>query len=132
GTKGKAEFIDKISGVISGYAGENQYRHRERDDPNPYQVEHDELLKSIKNGGVINDLEHSAKSTLTAIMGRYSTYSGQIITWDEALNSKIQLMPDRITLKDKPPVKPDKEGFYKIAKPGSTEVLKETWLERLT
>ncbi len=60
-----------------------------------YQIEHDELIASIRAGKPINNGEYMAKSTLMAIMGRMATYTGQVITWDEALNSKEDLTPAR-------------------------------------
>jgi hypothetical protein len=119
GTKGVAES----QGIIADHKKNVSYRHREKDDPNPYQVEHDEMFAAIRAGEAINDLENGAKSTLTAILGRYATYSGQIVTWDEALNSSIQLMPAVVGWDDTPPVLPDAEGNYPIAMPGVTKVI---------
>ncbi len=119
GTKGVAES----SGVITDRSDKVIYKHRDKNDPNPYQVEHDKLYKSIRQGGVINNLEYGAKSTMTAIMGRYATYSGKVITWEGALNSSIQLMPAVVNWEDNPPVMPDKDGFYPIAMPGKTKVI---------
>ncbi|SHJ56903.1 Gfo/Idh/MocA family protein [Pseudozobellia thermophila] len=59
-----------------------------------YQSEHDALFKSIREGAAINDGEMSAKSTLMGIMGRMAAYTGQTITWDDALNSTEVLGPD--------------------------------------
>ncbi|HEY7425674.1 MAG TPA: Gfo/Idh/MocA family oxidoreductase [Gemmataceae bacterium] len=58
-----------------------------------YQNEHDELFASIRAGKPINNGEWMAKSSLMAIMGRMATYTGQVITWDMALNSKEDLTP---------------------------------------
>ena len=52
-----------------------------------YQKEHNELFASIRAGKPINNGEYMTKSTLMAIMGRMATYTGQVITWDQALNS---------------------------------------------
>jgi predicted dehydrogenase len=60
---------------------------------NMYQNEHDELFASIRAGKPINNGEWMAKSTLMAIMGRMATYTGQVITWDMAMNSKEDLTP---------------------------------------
>jgi predicted dehydrogenase len=58
-----------------------------------YQVEHNELFASIRAGKPINDGDWMAKSSLMGIMGRMATYTGQVITWDAALNSKEDLSP---------------------------------------
>lgn len=121
GTKGRAFS----NGVITDLKGNVLWSHREKDDPNPYQVEHDELFAAIRSGRVINDAENGAKSTLTAIMGRMATYSGQLITWEEALNSDISLMPERFAWDANPPVLPDENGFYPIPTPGLTKVISQ-------
>jgi predicted dehydrogenase len=60
-----------------------------------YQNEHDELIASIRSGKPINNGEYMTKSTLLAIMGRMATYTGQVITWDNALHSREDLSPAR-------------------------------------
>jgi myo-inositol 2-dehydrogenase / D-chiro-inositol 1-dehydrogenase len=117
GTKGRAES----NGSIVDLKGNSIYRHRGDKDPNPYQQEHDELFASIRSGGVINDIEFGAKSTMTAILGRFATYSGQMVTWDEALNSNVQLMPAMVDWNTSPPSLPDADGYYPIAVPGKTK-----------
>ena len=90
------------------------------DEPNPYQVEHDMLFQSIREGNVISNTEYGAKSTLTAIMGRMATYTGKIISWEQVLNSKQKLVPDNLDWDSAPPVLPNKKGEYEIPKPGVT------------
>ena len=58
-----------------------------------YQKEHDVLFASIRSGKPKNDDLNLATSTLLAIMGRHAAYSGQQITWDQALNSDVSLVP---------------------------------------
>lgn len=67
-----------------------------------YQAEHNEFFASIRSGRLINDVHRGANSTLMAIMARMSAYTGQTITWDQALNSKEQLVPDDLRLGDLP------------------------------
>jgi myo-inositol 2-dehydrogenase / D-chiro-inositol 1-dehydrogenase len=86
-----------------------------------YQREHDLLFDAIRQDRPYNEVERSAKSCMTAIMGRMAVESGKLITWDEALNSNLELAPglDRITTFDHPaPVAPDADGQYPIATPG--------------
>ncbi len=120
GTKGVADTYG--SGTITTHDGKTLYKHRGKNDPNPYQVEHNELFASIRNGGVINNLHYGAMSTMTAIMGRYATYTGVEVKMDDALNSKVQLMPPEVSWDDTPPVLPDENGFYPIAVPGKSMV----------
>ena len=59
-----------------------------------YQIEHDELFRSIRNDKPINDGDRMLTSTLAGIMGRMAAYTGKPITWEMALNSKEVLVPD--------------------------------------
>jgi len=66
----------------------------EGDNPNPYVVEHQDLHASIRGDGQrLNEGKRIAESTMTAIMGRMSAYSGKELTWDEALNSPLDMRP---------------------------------------
>jgi hypothetical protein len=116
GTKGKADF--DTGGMITDLKGGEIYRHRGKNDPNPYQVEHDELFAAIRNGGHINDIHFGAMSTMTAILGRYATYSGVEVKMDDALASTVQIMKPSNSWNDTPPVHPDENGFYPVAMPG--------------
>ena len=123
GTKGRVHTHGGNYGHITNLNGQTIYKHDGEDDPNPYQTEHDELFAAIRNGKVINNAEYGAKSTMTAIMGRMATYSGQVITWEDALNSEVSLMPKEINWNAKPLSLPDENGFYQIPTPGKTNVL---------
>jgi len=120
GTKGIADF--DTGGAINDLKGNSIYKHRDKDDPNPYQVEHDELFASIRKGEVINNLHYGAMSTMTSILGRYATYSGLEVKMEDALASNVQLMQPSNTWEDNPPVMPDSDGFYPIAVPGKSIV----------
>ena len=110
-------------GVITDLEGKELYKYPNAlgQEANPYQVEHDEFFKSIRSNDIISDAENGAKSTLSAIMGRMATYSGKTVTWDEALNSNHQIMPESVDWDTTPPSLPDENGFYSIPKPGVTK-----------
>jgi len=126
GTKGTVYTDSGNNARMKSYNGSELYNHKGMDDKDPYQVEHDKLFASIRDGKVISDAENGAKATMTAIMGRMATYSGKMITWDEALNSEVGLVPSEAMLAwDKmPPVFPDADGNYPVPVPGEYEVLK--------
>src|SRR5207249_9123094 len=88
GSKGRA-FISEGGMKI---LGENAWEEKGRDN-HFYQTEHDELFASIRSGKPVNNGEYMSKSTLLAIMGRMSAYTGQEISWEQALNSKEDLSP---------------------------------------
>jgi predicted dehydrogenase len=92
---------------------------------NPYQTELDLLFDAIRNDKPYNESERCAKSNLAAIMGRMACESGQRIAWDDALSSQLELAPglDSMTNGSNPPVMPDANGRYPIARPGLTKVL---------
>jgi predicted dehydrogenase len=75
-------------------AGERPWTFNARaQDNQPYQKEHDVLINCIRTGQRINNLRYTAESTLTAIMGRMSAYTGRQLTWQQALESNESLMP---------------------------------------
>ena len=86
---------------------------------NPYQREHDDLAASIRGTGpYMFDGDHAATSSMTAVMGRMASYSGQVIAWDEAIVSPQRLGPARYALDADPPVLPDAAGAYPSPSPG--------------
>ena len=121
GTKGKVEGMEKKSSALMGYNGQPIYTYDAKNDISPYQIEHNELFDAIAKGEYkFADAERVAKSTMTAIMGRMATYSGKVVKWDEALNSQIDLFPEKLAWDALPKSLPDKDGFYPIAVPGKT------------
>jgi hypothetical protein len=78
-----------------------------------YQNEHDEFFASIRSGKPINDGQWMTQSTLMGIMGRMAAYSGQEITWDQALNCQDKLVPEQLDWKMKLEIAP-------MAMPGMT------------
>jgi hypothetical protein len=67
-----------------------------------YQVEHDEMFAALRAGKPINNGEQAAGSTLLAIMGREAAYTGQIITPEQVLTSKLDLSPANYTIGPNP------------------------------
>lgn len=90
GTKGTCDLSGKIEaeGNPWSYSGPRG---------NPYQDEHRILIESIRNGRPVNNLKDLAESSLTGIMGRMAAYTGEEVTWDQALNSREELMPRNLT-----------------------------------
>jgi predicted dehydrogenase len=122
------EMIVGTKGVVYCGAGEikskgnSLYKFDMEKENNPYQSEHDELFAALAKGEYkFDDTENGAKATLTAIIGRMATYSGQIIEWDKALNSGLNIQPGSYDFKANPPVLPDETGFYPVAVPGITK-----------
>lgn len=85
------DIMDSDGNVKWSYDGER---------PNMYQVEHDELFASIRSGTPINDGEWMAVSTMMSILGRMAAYTGQTITWEQAMNSQEDLTPAKYEFGD--------------------------------
>ncbi|MBY0523890.1 MAG: Gfo/Idh/MocA family oxidoreductase [Gemmataceae bacterium] len=79
-----------------------------------YQVEHDEMFAAIRADKPINNGEYMSYSSLMAIVGRMATYTGQVIDWKAALNSKEDLSPPAYDWNVKLPTPP-------VAVPGVTK-----------
>ena len=109
GAKGSAALTSRGLAITTDrkwvYSGEKN---------NHSQTEHDELFASIRSGRPINNGEYMTKSTLLAIMGRMATYTGQEVTWDQAMNSQENLSPASYAWDAAPPASP-------IAIPGMTK-----------
>ncbi|HEX2532401.1 MAG TPA: Gfo/Idh/MocA family oxidoreductase [Chitinophagaceae bacterium] len=119
GTKGR---IQCGAAQITDLKGNVLYGFDKKTENNPYQTEHDELFAAIAKGQYkFADAENGAYSTMTSILGRMATYSGQVVNWDKALNSGIDLQPKVYAWDAAPPVQPNGEGYYAVAIPGVTK-----------
>ena len=107
GTKG----ILEVSSARVAIKGENPWRYR-GEDGNMYQLEHDALFASIRKGEPINNGEYMTNSTMTAILGRESAYTGQTLKWDDLLASNLRLGPTNYDWTDlpMPPVRKPGDG----------------------
>jgi len=124
GTKGKIYLSGSNQAIMKDYSGKELYNHNTKGNANPYQTEHDELFEAVAKGEYkFSNVDYAATSTFSSIIGRYATYSGQTIKWDEALASNISLMPERFAWDANPKLMPDEKGLYPIAMPGQTKVI---------
>ena len=117
GTKGYAELASKQRAHIQ-LAGEESLHWRSMEKGNSYQIEHDELFQAIRNDTEFNEAERGAYSTLFAIMGRMAAYTGQEITWEDALNSEEQLAINPSSWEEDAPFGPNEDMTYEEALPG--------------
>ncbi len=114
GTKGT---IDQISGrynKLKPFAGESWKFDGTNNDM--YQTEHDEFFASLRGGQPLNFGDKLAHSTMVAIMGRMAAYTGQTVTWEDAINSKEVLAPAeqldwKMSLKTPPVAIPGRTKF---------------------
>jgi predicted dehydrogenase len=92
GTVGRAHMANGENFI----EGKSAWKFPQGTDSRPYVQEHTDLIASIRAGKPINELKSVAESTLTAIMGRMSAYTGKAVTWEQALNSKEDWAPDTV------------------------------------
>jgi predicted dehydrogenase len=100
--KGCADRVEERIVGTKGYAfgygeihGTNFWKF-DGDEPNPYVQEHVDLIASIRAGKPLNEGRRVAESTLCAIIGRMSAYTGRAISWEWAMtSSKLDLTPPK-------------------------------------
>jgi predicted dehydrogenase len=111
GTKGTA-YIDFANFIIKG---PNAYTYDgPRNDPCIRQ--HADQIDAIRSGKKLNEAKRIAESSLTAIMGRMSAYTGRALKWEWALKaSKLDLRPEKYQLGDL--------AVPKVAIPGKTTLI---------
>jgi len=132
GTKGSAVLMENLATANSRLyksqvqTAENLLWRYQGPREDPYQREHDLLFNAIRNDQPYNETKRAAETCLVSIMGRMAAESGQVIAYDEALASNLELAPglEKITSLDAPPpVVPDASGKYAVPMPGRTKVL---------
>jgi predicted dehydrogenase len=113
-----AERLVGTKGVAHGHGvieGANAYRY-DGPNPNPYVQEHIDLIDSIRAGKPLNEGRRVAESTLCAIMGRMSAYTGREISLKWVLSeSKLDLSPPKYEFGDL--------AMDPVAVPGQTKLI---------
>lgn len=117
GTLGKAVLEQREFTLTGPNADTMRFRQNE----DGHQLEHYPFFKAIREDLDHNEAERGAMATMTAILGRMATYSGQEVTWDDAMASNQKLVPDGlVNFTSDAPVNPDADGRYPVAIPGVT------------
>ncbi len=114
GRRGTALLTERRRGLILRVDGADRVYEGPLNDM--YQTEHDVLFAAIRSGTPVNNGEYMAKSTLMAIQARMAAYTGQSVTWQQALNSREELSPSGYNFDAEPPP-------AKVARPGVTRVV---------
>ena len=109
GTKGSA-YIDFANAVIKG---QNPFEY-DKPVPDPCITQHADQIAAIREGKSLNEGRRIAESTLTAIMGRMSAYTGRALSWKWVMNaSKLDMRPPKYEFGDLP--------MRPVAIPGKTK-----------
>jgi myo-inositol 2-dehydrogenase / D-chiro-inositol 1-dehydrogenase len=118
GTKGRAEIEGHGTSVLRVNGQKPMSWKRDRDG---HLIEHEDLFAALLAGKPYNEGDYGATSSMTAILGRMASYSGKIVTWDEAIKSELSLGPKELAFEAEAPVQPGKDGIYACAVPGVTK-----------
>ncbi len=113
-----SDYVMCSEGVSDGKSwirGKVEYRYEGQQELDSKQQEHRDLIDSVRAGKPLNVAQRIAESTLIAIMGRMSAYTGKEVTWEQALNSKLNLMRDVTEFGDM--------EVDEVAIPGETELI---------
>jgi predicted dehydrogenase len=127
GTKGSA--VISASGHSPAkcriYSGQNMTRANmvwqgPANEPNPYQLEWNDLIDAIRKDLPYNEVERGVKASLVTSMGRMAAHTGMEITYDDMLNCEHEFAPDleSMTFESAAPVRGNAEGIYPVPQPG--------------
>lgn len=123
GTLGRADLMQREFTLTGPQAATKRFRQNE----DGHQLEHYPFFEAIRKDLDYNEAERGATATMTAILGRMSNYSGQDVSWEDAMASDQRLVPDDLVDFSSPaPVQPDADGRYPVAIPGKTDPF-ELW-----
>ena len=119
GTKGRAIMPRKCR--IEDRKG-NTVWSAEKSTINMYDNEHKELFESIRRGQPINNSDYMATSSMLAILAQMAAYTGQEITWEQAMASKVDFTLPEYSWDAKVPIHPRADGTYGAAMPGLASI----------
>ncbi|MCA8984099.1 MAG: Gfo/Idh/MocA family oxidoreductase [Planctomycetaceae bacterium] len=116
------EFQDFIVGTegtadLMAYKIEGKNEWRKRKNVNQmYRNEHVAMYDSIRNAKALNNTDYMVKSSLMGVMARMSAYTGKEVTWDQAWNSNLDLVPKQLSFEAPAP-------SAEVAVPGVTPLV---------
>jgi predicted dehydrogenase len=131
GTRCAAQFSGDVhAGTVHTYkdqrcAADNIAWRAPKEPCTPWQAEWNDLLDAIRKDKPYNEAKRAAYTNIADMMGRAAVNSGQLVTWDQVMNSNFQWCPgiDKMTADSPPPVKADAQGFYPVPVPGQWKEL---------
>jgi predicted dehydrogenase len=126
GTKAAAQFSGDIhAGTVRIYkdqriAKDNIAWEAPKEEFTAWQQQWNDFIPAIRNDSPFNQAKRAALTNVADMMGRAAIHTGQLVTWDETINSNFRWCDyvDTMTLSSEPPVKPDATGHYPVPTPG--------------
>ena len=103
--------------------GETNWRYRGPHE-NPYQLEQNALIDSVRKGEPINSGYHMVNSTMIGVLGQIACYTGKATTWDEVQKCDMHYgpAPEESNFQTTPPSVPDTTGNYPLPLPGISKL----------
>ncbi|MGD0580157.1 MAG: Gfo/Idh/MocA family oxidoreductase [Bryobacteraceae bacterium] len=120
GSKGRCDLLRlRITGETNWESQEAKSK------ASAYDLEHVALFNGIRTGKPVNNGDYMARSTQIGIMGQFSSYTGQEVTWDQLDKSDFFYppLPEDVNMDMEPPVKLGPDGIYPTFVPGVTKLL---------
>ena len=130
GTKGSAVVSTSghTPGRVRTFKGHTQTRENmlwafPQPEPNPYQLEWDDLIDAIRQNQPYNEAKRGVEASLVTSMGRMAAHTGQIISYEDMLNSDHEFAPgvDQLTADSPAPLQPGVDDKYPVPQPGITK-----------
>ncbi|MCS7304330.1 MAG: Gfo/Idh/MocA family oxidoreductase [Thermoguttaceae bacterium] len=124
GTKGRCYYRAFSAPQITDLKGNVIWRADEAlAQKSAYEQEQIELLESVRSGKPIHRGKILANCAMMCVLGQLAVFTGQRVTWKEAVDSKFAFLPvGDITWQTEPPVKPGPDGLYPVPVPGVTTI----------
>jgi predicted dehydrogenase len=129
GTKGSGVISTAAHtpGKVRLYKGHNMTNEEllwafPQPEPNPYQLEWDDLIDAIRQDKPYNEAQRGAEASLVTSMGRMAAHTGQIVTYEQILKSDHEFAPDvdTLTMDSAAPLVAGTDGKYPVPQPGVT------------
>jgi len=106
GTKGYTNCFNRIYNLDGSIAWQYEYPPEgDNEQALAYIQEHIRLVKAIRQNEKLNDIDTHVNSTLIAMMGRISAYTGKFVTWDDIMASNLKLGPEKYVMGAVPEIK---------------------------
>jgi predicted dehydrogenase len=127
GTKGSAivSTASHTPGRVRTFKGHNVTRNDmlwafPQPEPSPYQLEWDDLIAAVRENKPYNEVKRGAIASLVTSMGRMAAHTGQIVEYDEILNSDHEFAPDvdKFAADSPAPLQLAANGKYPVPMPG--------------
>lgn len=121
GTKGRCDLLaHRITGETNWHYDRPKPKHM-------YDLEHEALFQAIRTREPLNNGHYMCLSSRLCVLAQIACYTGNMIGWEDALQSKRSFSLPRYGWDVAPPVKPGPDGRYPTAQQGWAEL--DKWIK---